>query len=179
MDRESLAKMLCGTGQKTHNQHAEVPIGFSAWEEMPEQAKDLWRAQADFLQEYLVLVHTSGPFNKNDLEVALYGIVFELEQATKKHLGRIVLRHQAWGIIDEEWSKAKQAIVADDYDRAMKKIVSTAAMCLRTLLDWPLIREVEGDLRRLERLEGQNYVRGGLREYLEIVRDSAPTKEGD
>lgn len=80
-------------------------------------------------------------------------IIDELKRAQAKHPGRIVLRHQAWGIIEEEFEKYKRVVAANDYAEARKRLVSTAAMCLRTLTDWELIQHIESNLMILKRLE--------------------------
>lgn len=80
-------------------------------------------------------------------------VLSELHRAQAKHPGRIVLRHQAWGVIEEEFGKFNRAVAMNDYSEARKRLATTAAMCLRTLHDWPLIQHVESDLTILQRLE--------------------------
>ena len=79
-------------------------------------------------------------------------ILSELHRAQAKHPGRMILRHQAWGVIEEEHVKFRRAVEKNDYDEAHKRLATTAAMCLRTLIDFDLIRSVESDLTVLETL---------------------------
>lgn len=88
--------------------------------------------------------------NENE---AIELILSELHRAQAKHPGRMVLRHQAWGVIHEEAAKFCEAVMENDYDEARKRLATTAAMCLRTLIDWPLIQHVESDLTILHTLE--------------------------
>lgn len=139
IDREQLARVI------------HESIGTVEWEGITEEAKEEKRQQADFLLERFE-VHAHMPEDRDE-NMAVRAVLRELHRAQEKHPGHIVLRHQAWGIIDEEWSKCQCNIVANNNVGARKKLVSTAAMCIRTLIDWPLIQHVEYDLTILKRLE--------------------------
>ena len=155
IDRESLARMLHEAGRKAveagntvaAEQFGEQTRTFIEWDDLSEPAREGRRIQADYLLENLY-VEKPEPQTSEDRAVA--SVLHELHRAQVKHPGRIILRHQAWGIIDEEMTKLKGSIISnDDYDRVEKYLNSVAAMCIRTKLDMTLIKSVESDLTAL------------------------------
>lgn len=150
MEREIFVRWLYDSAESV------MKTGLS-WEQTSDRQKEGLAQQAEFLLARFEIIpkgaDPEGDGNLAGIKAIITEIQDEYRRAQIKHPGRICTRHQAWGIIEEEFDKFNGAVIMNDYGRARAKLISTAAMCLRTLMDWGLIQKVESDLTILHRLD--------------------------